>query len=230
MRISSHAEQEKPKVSSAFLRNQGYKRNECDASPLPVSNFCWQMVLSEIPLSPRPRTIAGPAATNTMEGRLMLNTSSDLCKQVVFQICQLVSNFAEFEAAKTEALTYGDTSRHRSGPDVPRRFSRRWQWKINYQTFALHFSQMRSNSIAMLGYQIQYQMITLKYHQLHHLYDSQFFSALQKAAFTTLPAVRSSISSISFKNADCTARLSPGLGTSFWKSNPFGQTWVNYFT
>ena len=75
--------------------------------------------LSEIPLSPRTPTIAGLAATNTMEGRLMLNTSSDLCKQVVFQICQLVSNFAEFEAAKTEALTYGDTSRGRSGPDVP---------------------------------------------------------------------------------------------------------------
>lgn len=65
-------------------------------------------------------------------------------------------------------------------------------------------------------------MITLKYHQLHHLNDSQFFSALEKAAFTTLPAVRSSISSISFKNADCTARLSPGLGMSFWKSNAFG--------
>lgn len=158
VRISSHAKQEKPQVSSAFLRNwRDTKGTNVMLPPLRVSNFCWQLVLSEIPLSPRIRTIAGPPATNTMEGRLMLNTSSDLCKQVVFQICQLVSNFAEFEAAKTEALTYGDTSRGRSGPDVPRRFSRRWQWKINYQTFALHFSEMRSNSIAMLGYQIQYQ-------------------------------------------------------------------------
>ena len=110
VRISS-AEQEKTKVSSAFLRNQGYKRNECDASPPCGCLISADSCLSEIPLSPRIPTIAGPAATNTMEGRLMLNTSSELCKQVVFQICQLVSNFADLNQRKEKHWPRGHIAR-----------------------------------------------------------------------------------------------------------------------
>ena len=91
----------KQKFPVHFLGTEGIQKGTNVMLPPPAGGLISaDSCLSEIPLSPRIPTIAGPAATNTMEGRLMLNTSSDLCKQFVFQICQLVSNFADLNQRK----------------------------------------------------------------------------------------------------------------------------------